>query len=159
MARNAAGETEERVQIIVLDKDEYVSYPNLYPDSGPANRYPDSGPGRYPDTNSGRYPDSGRYQDSGRYPDNNSGRYPDSNSGRYPDGNSDRYPDSSQGRNPDPYTAGNRSPERSDYPSTPDGGQLAGERVTPTSGSTITLECLTFSNIGQMTATWRREDK
>ena len=145
MARNAAGETEERVQIIVLDKDEYASYPNLYPESAPADRYPETGPGRYPDANSGRYPDYSRY--------------PDSNTGRYPDRNSGRYPDTSQGRNPDPYTAGNRSPDRSDYPSNLGGGQLAGERVTPTSGSTITLECLTFSNVGQMTATWRRQDK
>ena len=49
VARNAAGETEERVQIIVLEEDEYFPYP----DEG--GRYPDNSGGRYPD-NSGVFP-------------------------------------------------------------------------------------------------------
>lgn len=132
MASNAAGETEERVQIIVLEKDEYMSYPNLYPDSDSSNSYPAPG---------------------------TDDRYPD----KYPESSPDRT------RNPDPYTGSNRYPDRSGYPDSRypsntgsdnyGGGELAGESVTPTSGSTITLECLTYSNIGQMTATWRRADK
>jgi len=160
VARNAAGETEERVQIIVLEEGEVLPYPDnsgRYPDN--SGRYPDNS-GRYPD-NSGRYPDNtGRYPDnSGRYPDS-SGRYPDNsgrnpdNSGRYPD-NTGRYPDNS-GRNPDnagryPDNSGIRYPEEeSSIPLTDD---------TPaTTGSNIKLECLTVGESAQLQATWKRGD-
>ena len=79
VARNLAGETEERVQIIVLEEDEF------YP-------YPDQSGGPYPDQNDGRYPD----QSVGRYPDPSEGRYPDPSEGRYPDQSGGRYPDQSR---------------------------------------------------------------
>ena len=135
VAKNIAGETEERVQIIVLEEDEFYSYPDQ---SG--GQYPGQNGGRYPDQSGGRYPDP----NGGRYPDKNEGRYPDQNGGRYPDQSDGRYPDQNEGRYPD-------------QPGEPDGLPLLDNQPVSI-GANIRLECMTVGEGASFSGQWKRAD-
>ena len=107
VASNIAAVTEERLQIIVLEKEEFNNYPN-------SQRYGNDEQQRSPDQNS----------NNNFYPDN--------------------YANAGQ---TDPYI-----PSDSRY-------NLNGDKVTPATGSSITLECDTISNSADLSIVWRREDK
>ena len=151
VARNIAGETEERVQIIVLEEDEFYSYPDQsggqYPGQN-GGRYPDQSGGRYPDQNGERYPD----QNEGRYPDQNEGRFPDQSGGRYPDQNEGRYPDQSGGRYPDQNEG--RYPDQSGEP----GGLPLLDNQPVSVGANIRLECMTVGEGASFSGQWKRAD-
>ena len=78
VARNEAGEAEERVQIIVLEEDEFYPEPveglyppggqDRYPPGGQQDRYPPGGQqDRYPPGGQSRYPPSGPLSGEGQY--------------------------------------------------------------------------------------------
>jgi len=147
-ATNAAGETEEWLQVIVSDDDEYEQggggYEGVrFPNENQGNRYPSQNQGgRYPSQNSG-----GQYGGQ-----NQGGRYPGQNQGnRYPE----QYP-----------RQDNRYPNRGDQS---DGGQ----QYQPERGQTLVGQAdyyvvpgnsveLVADVIGNMSASirteWKRRD-
>ena len=98
VASNIAAVTEERLQIIVLEKEEFNNYPNTQ-----------------------------------RYGNDEQQRSPDQNS------NNNIYPDN--------------------YIPSDSRSNLNGDKVTPATGSSITLECDTISRTADLSIVWRREDK
>jgi len=130
VATNAAGEMEERLQVIVSEDEEYMqeggyqggrgNQGDRYPNQNQGDRYPNQNQGdRYPNQNQGdRYPNQNQ---GDRYPNQNQGgRYPEENPGvRFPEDNQgSRYPGENQGgRNPG---QGQQYPSRGDQS---DGGQ------------------------------------
>ena len=134
VASNVAGQSEERVQIIVMEPEEYFAYPQNGGGGG-GQEYPTGAENnnRYPGGGSGRYP--GQVDGSGRYPTN---QYPDS-SGRYPDNGDGRYPGSSD-----------------------NGGQQQGpslDVISTTKGANVEFDCrVVGSAANAVTGQWRRAD-